>query len=456
MSFDFEDTIAAVASAPGGSLRGIVRISGPDVLVCVGRVFQRDNGVPLESVRRATVFSGRLSVGSLIGDLPCDLYLWPNGRSFTGQPAAELHMIGSPPILDAALRSLCEAGARLARPGEFTMRAFLAGRLDLTQAEAVLGVIDARGRRELNVALAQLAGGLSSPLHELRETLLNLLAHLEAGLDFVDEDIEFITADELCALLDAAAVQVSNIADRMARRGVACAERRVVLVGWPNVGKSSLLNALAGREAAIVSPVAGTTRDYVTCRVSMGGVDCLLADTAGVQSIESHDAVGVSAQLVTAEQTERAQLQLFCLDSTRPLNEWERRRLGERVEVPRIVVLTKSDLLRATDYAGSAVQTSSKNGDGLDSLRRAIVDALHATDDSESAVVTATAVRCEASLRLAAAGLGRARQLAEQRSGEELVAAEIRAVLDEIGQVVGAVYTDDVLDRIFSRFCIGK
>jgi tRNA modification GTPase len=367
---------------------------------------------------------------------------------------AELHTLGSPPLLDAALRALCAAGARLAEPGEFTLRAFLAGRLDLTQAEAVLGVIDARSRRELDVALSQLAGGLAGPLRQLRERLLDLLAHLEAGLDFVDEDIEFVSAAQLQDELAEAAAAVARLESQMASRGESADECRIVLVGWPNVGKSSLMNALVGEPAAIVSDVAGTTRDYLTRRTSLHGLPCVLIDTAGVET-ESRGGVSDIAQTLATRQAQQAHVQLVCLDATRRLNAWERAVLEAEAPPHRIVVLTKIDGLRATDFASAAVETSSLTGEGMAALRRAIFDVL-GTLAAEEGCVAGTALRCRESVRRAADSLAHARQAAEDQRGEELVAAEIRLALDELGQVLGAVYTDDVLERIFSRFCIGK
>jgi tRNA modification GTPase len=375
--------------------------------------------------------------------------------------------LGSPPLLDAALAAVCAAGARLAEPGEFTLRAFLAGRLDLTQAEAVLGVIDAENRRELDIALAQLAGGLASPLDAIRDRLLDLLAHLEAGLDFVEEDVEFITASELERQLGEASDAVRHTAEQMTARGETPDAWRVSLVGWPNVGKSSLLNALAQESAALVSPTAGTTRDYLRRRVAWDKFAVELIDTAGVEP-GAADAISAAAQSMAAEQLAHANVTLLCLDASRPLNLWEQQQLtpascdhpqsairSPQSSTSRLIVLTKIDLPRAIKLDLPHVAVSSMSGAGLNELRQRIQDAIAETY-TELNVVAGTAARCRESLRLAAECLERARETAVRRGGEELVAAEVRTALDELGKVVGRVYTDDVLDRIFSRFCIGK
>jgi tRNA modification GTPase len=457
MPYPLDDTIAAVASPPGGAARGILRLSGPGVLDCIGRVFQAAEACELSAIRRATVVAGLLRLAPPIARLDCDLYLWPDGRSYTGQPMAEIHTVGSPPLLEAALRALCRSGSRLAEPGQFTLRAFLAGRLDLTRAEAVLGAIDAADPAQFDVALAQLAGGLSRPLGRLRDELLELLAHVEAGFDFADEDLPFISQDELTRRLSAAAQTVGRIARQMATRRDAAEGVRIALVGWTNTGKSSLFNALVAGPGALVSDHPGTTRDYLTGELDLEGVRCLLIDTAGART----PAAGPDAELDRAAQTtskhqsRAAHLRLFCIDSSRALNGWEREQLAAETS-DRLLVLTKVDLRRATDFDGPAIATSSLSGEGIGALRAAVRDAALASSGFGGDVVAGTAARCRESLHLAAEGLRRALDIVDQTAGEELVAVEIRVALEELGKVVGAVYTDDMLDCVFSRFCVGK
>ena len=449
-----EDTIAAIATAPGGAMRGIVRISGAGVHSCLRSCFRGLE--PVDWRRRDNrVIPGQLQLPAPLGKIPCDLYLWPGVRSYTRQPVAELHTVGSPPLLDAILRRVCAAGARLAEPGEFTLRAFLAGRLDLTQAEAVLGLIDARNRQQFDVALSQLAGGVHRTLCDVRSQLLDLLAHLEAGLDFVEEDIEFISAAQLDAQLSDAITLVAKLADRMRSRGTVRDEFRVVLIGWPNVGKSSLLNALVGQSAAIVSDAAGTTRDYVTRHATFLGLNCLLVDTPGTEMETEPGGISQMAQALAAQQLEQADVQLLCLDASRRMNAWEREILSVEQPSNRIVVLTKIDDVQATDLHQDALATSSRSGVGIPELRRAIAGRI-LDDLAGESVVAGTAIRCRESMRSSVEALHHARRAVRDVMGEEIVAAETRLALDELAKVVGAVYTDDVLDRIFSRFCIGK
>lgn len=486
MHFSTDDTIAAIASARGGALRGILRVSGPQAAECVDRCVSLDQSEVVASgtasrlvdVQRACVLPARWRLGDGPPELPGELYWWPNERSYTRQPTVEFHTIGSPPLLELALATVCAAGARLARPGEFTLRAFLAGRLDLTQAEAVLGVIDAVGSHDLDAALRQLAGGLTAPLKALRDRLLDLLAHVEAGLDFVTEDIEFISADELRRELNIAAAAVAELAGRMTSRHQSSDEPLVVLVGRPNAGKSSLFNALCGEAAALVANQPGTTRDYVERRVVWQGVACRLIDTAGLESYDdrpsaaatanlpsSVDDIEASAQRHSTRQRQEASVELFCLDASRSPDDWERVQLQQPPQAgsARLTLLTKIDMADALANdarnakidLSAAIRTSSRTGAGLDEVRRAVVTALQARLSAAEGVVAATAVRCRESLRRAAECLDRAAALVETTQ-EELVAAEVRLALEDLGEVAGAVYTDDVLDRIFSRFCIGK
>ncbi|MCE9553104.1 MAG: 50S ribosome-binding GTPase [Planctomycetes bacterium] len=446
-----------------------MRIAGPHVVATLAGCFLAEDGQPLTEYRLPECVRGKLKLAELgAREVPCELYLWPTARSYCRSPMAEIHTLGSPPLLATVLRTVCAGGVRAAEPGEFTLRAFLGGRIDLAQAEAVLGVIDAPGQQEFQVALEQLSGGLSHPLSRLREELLELLAHLEAGLDFVEEDIDFISASELEHGLAAALIQVESLAAQMTSRTEASSVPRVVLRGLPNAGKSSLLNAMverygtdtsSARQAALVSPQPGTTRDYLTVRLSLEGMECELIDTAGLDEGSRLAGPDRDAQGMTRQQIARADVEIHCLDASQPDVP---SMLPENQTDPSVLIaLTKCDLPRRIESANLseaclAIQTSATNGVGLLSLADAIRAALGNTGKHEAAIVAATAQRCRDSLMSAAASLREAQRLVSAGGVEELLAAEIRAALNALGNVTGAIYTDDILDRVFSRFCIGK
>jgi tRNA modification GTPase len=445
-----DDTIAAIASAPGAA-RGIVRLSGPDVLAILTRTFESCSPAPLGDVREPSVISGQMRCGGTRElKLRADLYYWPDARSYTRAPLAEIHTLGSPALVASVLNTLSASGARQARPGEFTLRAFLAGRIDLTQAEAVLGVIDARGRRQFEHALAQLAGGLATPLRALRDELLNLLADLEAGLDFVEDDIQFVTAEQIRCTLATAASEVARLNQQLAGRQEHAELPRAVLVGLPNAGKSSLFNALAQAES-LVSDTPGTTRDYLIARINVGSFRCELVDTAGMESTTDNQIAAAALQSAGIER-ERADIELLCVDSSQPLSEWAARQFKANQAGQRLIVLTKCDqLVRCSVPAG--IRTSTVASPGTVELLAALERSLARLADSGASSIGR---RCAESLRRTREAVSRASQANDAAAGDELVAADVRLALEELGQIVGTVYTEDLLDRIFSRFCIGK
>ena len=447
-------------------------MSGERTTECAQAVFRPDkqdsDSDPFD-IDRPTVLEGYLRLGTFRSPVPTDLYLWPNRRSYTGQPVAEFHTVGATPILDALVRELCAAGARPAEAGEFTLRAFLCGRIDLTQAEAVLGTIDATNRSQLDTALAQLAGGLSRPLSALRDSLLDVTAHLEAGLDFADEDLPFITPDELQTRLRECADAIDRLTSQLDTRHQATDLPKVVLSGAPNAGKSSLFNALVrGLSAqscgtlhtdAIVSRVPGTTRDYLTATLVLDDLACQLVDTAGIQSAEDQP-IESAAQARMEDQCQTADVVLFCVDSSS--EEKIAQATGPNADSRRIIVLTKCDKegplpTQAEGTLEASILTSSKTGHGLDALKEAVRRAVLARTGTTEGLVVTTAVRCRDSLRLTGESLHRAlARLNEAFLQEELIAADLHIALEEIGKIVGVIYTDDLLDRVFSRFCIGK
>ncbi len=450
---DVSQTIVAPASAAAGGARAIVRVSGPQTVA----ILQEITNIVVPTDQRPAVISALISLSAvgncLVANLPVEIWLWPTARSYTRQPLAEIHLPGSPPLVELVIERLLAAGARLAQPGEFTLRAYLAGRLDLLQAEAVLGLIDARDDSSFQAALGQLAGGFSAPLETLRGELLDLLADLEAGLDFVDEDLDFVSNAEVQHRLAKAQQQVAALLQRLASRDANQRLPRVVLLGSPNAGKSQLFNALVGESAAIVSPTAGTTRDYLRGTCDCEGLVVELIDTAGIEEVAGALLTPASlAQQQTHGQRAQADLQLWCFDLSAQQPEDVRQPLANDT-IPRLVVGTKSDLNAASPELANSIQTSALTGAGLGELRREIARQLRALPGE---IMASSAARCRGSLSATLAALREASRRAERAEHDEWLAADLRAALAELGQVTGAVQTNDLLDRIFSRFCIGK
>jgi len=463
MDLAVDKPIAALASPAGGAQRGIVRISGDSVRPILTDWFEPDDVAAWDNPQSARAYKGslRLDDDGLNCRVPVRVLYWPNRRSYTGQPLLELHLPGSPPLLEVILEHVYRRGARAARPGEFTMRAFLAGKLDLLQAEAVLGVIDAEDHRELETALSQLAGGISGSLAQLRRELLELLADLEAGLDFVDEDIEFVSRDEVVKRLGLAESRLQQLLQQASDRMQSRVRSKVVLAGLPNAGKSTLFNRLVGNDAALVSAERGTTRDFLSCPVNWSGLSFDLIDTAGWED----DTSGISgaSQIMRHEQLQQSHLLLWC--SAAGMGDAERKQDDElfiRVqrEFPGAIRLkTKSDLVtgaRSGTMTLTELEVSAWTQSGLASL----FDELHirlSAGHEGGDWLGMTAARCRDSLSAASQALQRAVVAARQASiGDELIAVDLRDGLDQLGVVLGVIYTDDILDRIFSKFCIGK
>lgn len=455
MLTDVQDTIVALSSAQGSGARAIVRLSGPDAWRIAGAViFEPPRDRP---ARRLLLTTSLLPFANPARALPGDVYFWPAPRTYTGQDIVELHTISSPPLVDLLIARLLSAGARAAQRGEFTLRAFLAGKLDLTQAEAVLGVIEAHDRAELLSALKLLAGGMSRPLQELREDLLNLLADVEAGLDFSDEDIQFVAQKEMLDRLARALAQITLVRRQIEQRAVGPRPFRVLLAGPPNAGKSSLFNALVGKRAALVSPTPGTTRDYLEENIHTGGVTIALVDMAGLRC--AADTIEHAAQQLGREQVEHADLVLWCEEAAAATGDWAA--WLPPLDAARLLkVATKCDL-QSSSTAREQVKTrsaewlatSATTGQGLAELTQALVQKARAR---KQAALAPSLSRCRHHVDACLTHLRTAHGQVLHGDPPELLALELRLALEELGAMVGAVYTDDLLDRIFSRFCIGK
>jgi tRNA modification GTPase len=394
---------------------------------------------------RRQVISGAVHMTGVAAPLPGDLHLWPGPRSYTGQDVAELHLLSCPPLVDLLVGDLLRAGARAACAGEFTLRAFLAGKMDLPRAEAVLAVIESGSRDELRQALKQQAGAVTQPLAGLRDDLLNLLADVEAGLDFSEEDLQFVDHDSVLTRLAKGLALVTLVRKSLEERAVVDRRFRVVLAGPPNAGKSCLFNALIGHDIALVSSHAGTTRDYLVHRLDLDGVGIDLVDTAGLY--QTVNVVETEAQHLGREQGAQGDLVLWCQAADEPNSQAAPADLDG---VPVVALRTKCDL---DPENGSLMSISALRGDGLDRLRQVLAE--RARSRRQGGLAPSLS-RCRHHVDAGLDHLRRAHAAALYFDPPEILALELRSALEELGALVGAVYTDDLLDRIFSRFCIGK
>jgi tRNA modification GTPase len=443
MLADPTDTIVALASAAGPGARAIVRLSGPKSITIACSLFTSTEAID-PTIRR--MYSGEIPLNGIASSLPGWLYHFPAPHTYTGQEMVELHTISSAPLIDLLIAQLLQAGARAAQAGEFTLRAFLVGKCDLPRAEAVHAVISAGDRDDLTHALAQLAGGVTRPLEGLRDDLLNLLADVEAQLDFSEEELEFADVKETLLRLTKGMAQLTSLQRQLDQRSTSDRPFRAVLIGEPNAGKSSLFNALGG--SALVSPQPGTTRDYLVARIEMDGVVVEVVDTAGRQVAD--DTIGRQAQSLSQMQCHDADLLLLCVEPGKalPLSPWGRGDQGE--QMPVLAVATKCDLAQP---AAGLFATSSVTGHGLPQLRSRIAE--YAKARRQPALAPSLS-RCRHHVATCLDHLRKAHSIVLFEEPAELLALELRGALQQLGEMVGAIYTEDLLDRIFSRFCIGK
>ena len=453
-----DDTIVALATPPGSSGIGIIRLSGPQSLAIAGRIFRSSGkGGELTALASHTLHHGFIHDGRYdIDEVLLSIMRAPH--SFTREDVVEINCHGSGLALRKVLELCLRNGARLAEPGEFTKRAFLNGRLDLTQAEAVIDIINARSDEALKVATAQLEGSLSRRINGWRELLLDVLARLEAQLDFPEEDIEpqeqELLRRKLARLSEEIAALVRSFAEgRLLREGI-----RVVLAGRPNVGKSSLLNRLLGQERAIVTAVPGTTRDTIEEPLQLAGFPLRLIDTAGIT--HTRDEVEREGIRRSHYNLQQADLILLVLDASQPLQEDDRKLLRRVEQSKTVIVLNKQDLPRRIEPNQAAsllpgsrtVEISARQGRGIKELEQAIVELLHHGKSINQQEALLTNLRHRQLLVQALESLKRAQRAAVP----ELMATDLREGLDKLGEIIGLGSAEDLLDRIFSTFCIGK
>ena len=449
--FSSDDTIVAIATPPGRGGLGVVRISGPEARALAGRILAVREDL---KARYATFTKLRHdgAMPALVADEVIATW-FPAPNSYTGEHVVEISAHGSPVVLRGIVGSVIAQGGRLARPGEFTLRAFLNARLDLIQAEAVADLIDAATPLQARVAFDQLEGTLSRHLRALSEDLLDLIARLEASLDFPDEGFHFIEPREVEERVAAVIHRLEGVLAQSARGRMIRDGATVVIVGRANVGKFSLFNALVGQERAIVTRVPGTTRDLVTEKVDLEGLAITLVDTAGLrETIDIVEREGVDR----AERARNAaDLLLVVLDSSEELSGADEGLLESSCGAPRVVVASKADRESRWTLDG-ALRVSTQADIGLDELRRAIVIALTGGESLRDTAQISN-LRHVSLLREARGALARAHAaLTEAHVPEEFILIELNQARSSLGQIVGVGAGDEVLEHIFARFCIGK
>lgn len=452
------DTIAAIATGEVVSAIGIVRVSGPGAVAAAEAVFRPADGQPMSEHRDRQLVYGRLvdAAGRVLDICLCTISRAPH--SYTGEDTAELQCHGSPVVLRAALEALFAAGARQAGPGEFTKRAFLNGMLDLTEAEAVIDIIEAATAEAAVNAAGQLGGALSRRAERVYSDVVDIISHFDAVLDYPDEDIEPFELANYASRLDTGAAELRELLASFERGRVMREGVRAAIVGRPNAGKSSLLNAILGYDRAIVTAQPGTTRDTIEEKTLLGGVLLRLTDTAGLrEAADEAEREGVRRAFAAAD---GAELAIAVFDGSEPLSDADAETLAAARAAKRAIgVVNKADLPRALDAVeltgfDAVVSLSARTGEGLEALASAVAELFPAPAAPAGEILT-NARQAEAVGR-ALAALDAARDALASGLTPDAVLTEAEDALSALAELTGRSVRDDVTDRIFSRFCVGK
>jgi tRNA modification GTPase len=458
-----EDTIAAIATAVGEGGIGIIRLSGPDAITVAHGLFRTAKGQPAAGHMSYRAAYGHIvdpGTGQVVDEVLLLVMRAP--RSYTREDVAEIHCHGGPMPLRRILGLVLAAGVRLAEPGEFTKRAFLNGRLDLSQAEAVVDVIRAKTDASLRMAVGHLAGALSDRVRAFRQEILRLVAHLEAAIDFPEEDIEDLAAQDVAAAAEKLRAEIERLlataqTGRILREGLA-----TVIIGKPNVGKSSLLNALLGEKRAIVTAIPGTTRDIIEEYVNIGGIPLKVVDTAGIRdTADIVERIGVAK---AHEAMASADLALLLLDASAPLTAEDKEVMSLLADRRTIVLVNKTDLPSVIDMeeiqtlapGKPVVRISALEGTGVEELEKTIVDMVYTGQVIQAEGAFVNNVRHTGILRQARDSLSAALATIEAGMPPDCVVVDLRAAWEKLGEVTGETVGEDIIDQIFSQFCLGK
>ena len=448
---DLTATICALATPPGEGAIGVIRVSGPRTLEVVQPLVPR---LALSELTSHTLHLVRLREpsGELLDEAVLSLYRAP--RSYTREDVIELSCHGSAYVLRRVLELLIAAGARAAQPGEFTLRAYLNGALDLSQAEAVADLVAARSQQSQRLALSQLRGGYAARLKEMRERLVGFTALVELELDFGEEDVEFARRDELRALVQTMATELDRLVTSFATGNALKSGIPTVIAGRPNAGKSTLLNRLLGDARAIVSPIAGTTRDVIEDRLLLGGAEFRLMDTAGLRE-GTGDVIEAEGIARSRARVAEALVVLYVYDATIQ-SEVEAKTELDALELAlgahAFLLANKADQASGQTFA-SALPISALTGVGVESLEQRLAALALELGDTDTLVTNARHVEA---LKASREALGSVMTALEAQRSTELLAEDLRHALHELGRITGEVTPDEVLGVIFSKFCIGK
>ncbi len=443
------ETIAAVATPPGEGGIAVVRISGDKALDVAEKIYSG----PLRSYPSHTVHFGRIVKNEEVIDEVL-IVVMKNPRSYTGEDTVEIHCHGGSLITRRVLQTILEAGARAALPGEFTFKAYMNGKLDLAQAEAVQELIAAKNDLALSAAENQLHGALSKKIDSFQKELVDIAAILEAWVDFPEEGLEFASFEEVIASLELTRKKMEHLSQTFQDGKIVHEGLTMCLSGAPNVGKSSLMNALLGKERAIVTPIPGTTRDLLEADLRIGGLHFRLIDTAGIRAtdeIVEQEGIRRSHQAL-----QEADLILLVLDATRGLQETDQELIHIAPPHKTLVVWNKVDLPSLHPKPENAIDVSAKQGLGLEELRHAIDQKIWRSGPPSKEEIVITNQRHHQALNQATASLQLVIEGLQNRISAEFVAADMRRALLELGTIIGTDISEDILSAIFSKFCVGK
>lgn len=457
-----EDTISAVITALGEGAVGIVRISGADALATAEKIFKSRSGKKLSEYQHHTLVYGHVTDadGTMVDEVLCVYMQAPH--SYTAEDVVEIQSHGGIQSLKKILALTYQNGARPAEAGEFTKRAFLNGRIDLTQAEAVMDIIRSRSEASLKLAVRQQNGQLAQELRKLRSKMLDVVINLEAVIDYPEEDIEDVTFDTVAGSIANTAAGIENLlahahTGKILREGL-----RTAIVGRPNVGKSSLLNALLKEERAIVSEYAGTTRDVIEEQLLLDGVPLVLADTAGIRKTEDYvEQIGVEK---SRRLLQDAELVICVVDGSEGLTAEDEEILQAASEKPCVIIVNKSDLeidttlqqLQERFGIDKVMPLSARTNEGIDRFAAWLKNYVYGSEGTLSDGVYVQNARHEELLRQALQSLQDAQRAAQERLPYDCIVIDVRNAIDLLGKITGDTVQDEIINEIFARFCIGK